>query len=481
MNTIKYKWLVKSCVAGLVLLGLGSCKKFLNQTPENSLTSNEFFKTEADANAAIMGVYNSLQQCADEFLIWGEFRGDLMSPLSNNETTYPYYQLFDNTRNASVWSQPYNLIGRANIVIERVPEIPALDNRFTREESNAIVGEALCLRALAYFYLVRTFKDVPLVLRAPSNDAVDFLLPKSTADVVLDQIEADLSTAEQGVPVQYGKPAETKGRITKGAVNALQADVYLWRGKFAAAADAAKKVLDNSMYSLVTGDNWFTIFSQKNSTESIFEIQYDNQLSETNSLRGISGNFIMNPVLFSYFDGEKDVLRGLNRTYREAGSRTFWKYTGLNTDNIERPTNDPNFIIYRRPDVMLLRAEALAHLGPAEKEEAAALLNEVRKRVSLAPYDFLDKDAPLDLYLDLILKERAMELSMEGKRWFDLVRIAGNEKNPDILISRVVAGRTVAERAQIRARIIDPRSWYLPISRDELNKNPNLEQNTYYK
>ena len=481
MNIIKYKWLVKSCVAAVMLLSMGSCKKFLDQVPENSLTRDAFFKTEADANAAMMGVYNSLQQCADEFLTWGEFRGDLISPLTNNDLTYSYYQLFDNTRNASVWSQPYNLIGRANIVIEKVPEIPALDNQFTKEESNAIVGEALFLRALAYFYLVRTFKEVPLVLQAPSNDAVDFLLPKSGADVVLDQIEADLAVAEKDVPVQYGKPAETAGRVTKGAVNALQADVYLWRAKYSDAAAAAGKVLDNPMYTLVSGDNWFNIFSQKNSTESIFEIQYDYQLSELNSLRGYSSNFLVNTVLYNYFDGEKDKLRGLNRTYREAGARTYWKYTGLNTDNIERFTNDPNFIIYRRPDVMLLRAEALAHLGPEEKEKAAALLNEVRKRVSLEAYDFLDRNAPLELYIDLILKERAMELSMEGKRWFDLVRIANNEKNPDILISRVVAGRTVAERAQIRARIIDPRAWYLPISRDELNRNPNLEQNPFYK
>jgi hypothetical protein len=481
MQNIKYRKLLTGCFAALLLLTFGSCKKYLDQEPENSLTGDDFFKTEADANAAIMGVYDALQACADKFITWGEFRADLVSPLTNNDITYPYYQLFENNRPASVWSQPYNLIGRANIVIEKVPGIPKLDSRFTREESNAIVAEALYLRALAYFYLVRTFKEVPLVLQPPSNDAVNFLVPKAGADSILNQIEADLAIAEKDILVQYAKAAETRGRVTKGAVNALQADVYLWRAKYTEAAAAAKKVLENELYSLVSGDNWFTIFSQKNSTESIFEIQYDYQLSELNSLRGISGNFIMNPVLFSYFDGEKDKLRGLNRTYREAGSRTYWKYTGLNTDNIERPTNDPNFIIYRRPDVMLMRAEALAHLGATEKEEAAALLNDVRARVSLDPYDFLDANAPLSLFIELIIKERAMELAMEGKRWFDLVRVATNENQPDFLISRVVAGRTVAERAQIRARIIDPRGWYLPIHRDELNKNGNLVQNPYYQ
>ncbi len=81
----------------------------------------------------------------------GEFRADLISPVSNNDITYPYYQLFENNRVASVWAQPYNMIGRANVVIEKVPEIPALDNRFTREESNAIVGEALFFTGAGLF------------------------------------------------------------------------------------------------------------------------------------------------------------------------------------------------------------------------------------------------------------------------------------------------------------------------------------------
>jgi hypothetical protein len=480
MNNIKHKRLT-IWLAACLLLTVAGCKKYLNQSPENSLTGDDFFKTEADANAAITGVYDALQACSDEFITWGEFRADLISPLSSSDITYLYYQLFENNRLGSVWAAPYNVIGRANTVIEKVPGIPALDSRFTQEESNAIVGEALFLRALSYFYLVRTFKEVPLVLQPPSSDAVNFMVPKASADSVLNQIEADLAIAEKDVLAQFGKPAETRGRVTKGAVNALQTDVYLWRAKYKEAAAAAQKVLDNSTYTLVPAENWFNIFSQKNAAESIFEIQYDYQLSELNSLRGISGAFLMNPVLFSYFDGEKDIVRGLNRTYREAGSRTFWKYTGLTTDNIERPTNDPNFIVYRLPDVMLMCAEALAHLGPAEKDKAGALVNAVRERVELDPYDFLDNNAPTELFIELIIKERAMELAMEGKRWFDLVRVATNENQPDFLISRVVAGRTVAERAQIRARIIDPRGWYLPIHRDELNKNPRLEQNPYYR
>ncbi len=130
---------------------------------------------------------------------------------------------------------------------------------------------------------------------------------------------------------------------------------------------------------------------------------------------------------------------------------------------------------------MLMLAEALVHLSDEDKAEAARLINAVRARVSLDPYDFLDANAPVDMFIDLIVKERAMELAMEGKRWFDLVRIATNENQPDFLISRVVAGRTVAERSQIRGADHRPRGWYPPIHRDELNKNPRLEQNPYYR
>jgi starch-binding outer membrane protein, SusD/RagB family len=109
------------------------------------------------------------------------------------------------------------------------------------------------------------------------------------------------------------------------------------------------------------------------------------------------------------------------------------------------------------------------------------LINSIRKRAGIDSLDFLDATTPIDIFNEVILKERALELAMEGKRWFDLVRIATNENQPDILISRIVASRLVANRAQVRSRIVDPRSWYLPILREELSRNPNLVQNPYYR
>ncbi|RYE26557.1 MAG: RagB/SusD family nutrient uptake outer membrane protein [Sphingobacteriaceae bacterium] len=483
ININKIRKIVGLPLFFLILFALlTGCKKLLDQRPENSLTRQDFFKTEADANASIAGVYDALQASVTQLLLWGESRSDLVSSISTDDIiNYPYQQLFTNLRPLSNWSTVYQVIARANIVIEAIPGIVSIDANFTNEKSNAILAEARCLRALSYFYLLRTFKEVPLVLDASSSDDVNYRIPKSPADVILKKIEEDLAFAAQYAPTQFARPIDTRGRITKGAVYALQADVYLWEAKWKESADAAKKVLDNTaLYSLVSGSDWFSIFSKKNTTEAIFELQFDYTLNENNGLKGTSTQFNANNVLVSYFTGEQDALRGLNRTYRESGGRQYWKYLGLNVDNIERPTNDPNYIFYRLPDVMLMRAEALAHLGFAEKTEAISLLNAVRDRVTLAPY-LVDGSIETATLVDFILKERAMELSMEGKRWFDLVRVATNDNRPELLVNSILNSRTVGERAIIRARIIDPRSWYLPILKDELDRNPSLVQNPYYR
>ncbi|MGF7229857.1 RagB/SusD family nutrient uptake outer membrane protein [Arachidicoccus sp.] len=482
-------------IIGIILLlsVVSGCKKFLNQAPENSITKDNFFKTKSDAETSIISCYDALQACTSQFLNWGEFRGDLITSNGNNNVTYPYYEYMDNTLPVSNWSVVYTLIGRVNTVIENVPDILKYDNDFTKEESNQIIAEALFLRSLAYFYLVRTFKDVPLVLQAPSNDRVDFFLPKTSADSVLDQVEKDLDTAEKYVPIQYSSNALTRGRATKGAVNALQADVYLWRDKYTLAIDAAQKVIDNKgLYNLVPGNDWFTIFSLKNSGESIFEVEYDASIGETNGLIGTVGNFSASQTLTDYFkndEGEDNVsgVRGLNKTYISGNS--FWKYSGLNSSsstNVSRSTNDPNFIVYRLSGIMLLQAEALVNVSDGDsimdRQKALNILDTIRARGAVDIYDYLDGHTPKGLLMNLILKERAMELATEGKRWFDLVRVGkrDNYANADLLINNVVQSRNVGIRAQIKSRIVDPRSWYMPIYQDELNKNPKLKQNPYY-
>jgi len=484
MKSRKYKFVLTSMLTLVILIGSG-CEKFLTQNPQDSLTEQQFFRTKEDANAAIVSVYDQLQDCVDKFLVWGEVRADLTVPISRkSDYTWPYELAYQTDLWASRWGDVYQVISGANIVILRVPPIMQLDNRLSKAESDVILGEAHFLRALAYFYLVRTFGDVPMVLESPSTDQINFNIPKSSAAQIISQIEADLAIAEASLPAQYDSNLKTRGRATKGAVNALQADVYLWDAKYEKAAVAAKKVIDNTaLYQLVVGANWFDIFSVKNTKEAIFEVQFDALMRETNSLANVAGAFLVNPAFSVLFEDTNapDKLRGLDATYNTANNgKIYWKYVGLSTADLRRSSGDANFIVYRLADVMLMRAEAISHMEDAERGEAVDLINAVRVRANLQPYDINAVGTDTNTLVDLILNERALELSMEGKRWFDLVRIGKNGR-PEALVERIVASRLVSERALTRARVADPRSWFLPFHRDELAANPNLVQNPYYK
>jgi hypothetical protein len=337
---------------------------------------------------------------------------------------------------------------------------------------------------LSYFYLVRSFGEVPIIAEAPLNDQIQFNVPKSSAASILALIESDLAIAEKNLPLQFETTIKTRGRATKGAANALQADVYLWEAKYTEAAAAAKKVMDNkALYELVPGTNWFDIFGAKNTKEGIFEVQFDGLQRETNNLAGVSGSFLVNPAFSALFEdvSNPDRVRGLDNSYNTASNgKTFWKFVGISNTDLRRPSPDPHFIIYRLADVMLMRAEALSYLAEEGRAEAVDLINIIRARANLPIYDINLIGTDTKSLVDLILQERAMELSMEGKRWFDLVRVGKNGR-PEALIERIVASRSVADRPLTRARVADPRSWFLPIHRDELAANSSLVQNPYYR
>lgn len=489
-----------------------SCSDYLVVKPQGQVDLADFWKSESDVDAVISTCYREYLTSTNvsKFIIWGEVRSDNLTGSFN--ISLDQKRIIDGnilpTNAYTSWSSLYKIINYCNTILHYAPMV--VDPNFTVAELNAKKAEALTLRSLAYFYLVRVYKDVPMVLEASLSDQQDYNVPQSPEEVVLDQIESDLLQAEGWAISTYGKKEYNKGRITKAAVRALLADVYLWRNKYTECVTYCDKIIEDTQFKLIKADDnpYNLIFGNKNSTESIFELQYSLTSNTSNSTifnfygsdynpRGTfavpdyitTGNdvYVNTPEITDVrrkdFITAKDqsgffrVFKycGKYRTESTDGKNSYYNYRISQTDS-------PNWIFYRLTDVMLMKAEALVQLdNETTRKEAIDLVNTVYLRSNPTVIDSLSLDnypTKTDLE-DLVLVERQRELMFEGKRWFDLLRMARRDGKTNRLIKLVI--RKSEENASVLSnKLIDMNALYLPVYETELKANPNLKQNPFY-
>lgn len=493
----------------------------IDHEPISALSQSTYFATRSDAVSALMGAYDGMQQLVEDMLIYGELRSDNVRGTYGSRGTdihLLYNQTITPDNAWSRWAEFYAAINRINGVIKLVPPIVDKDPELSAREANNIVGEALYLRALTYFYLARTWGDVPLITEPSLSGSADFRLPKNSQQEVLKQVVDDLTYVLENdyLPTNYTNIVQTKGRATVAAAQGLLASVYLWMGNYQQAADYAQRVMNNTTYTLVPGATWYAIFAgNQNSSESIFEFQFDLGQQETNRLfwltNGLAGGaYLVAPSqeMLGLWANEGDQIRGAGRSYRESFYPKIFKYEMVVPDDravfpdvdlvpIREAlgnVSDGNYIVTRLSDVILMRAEALNRLG--QKQDAISLLNQIRARVGLPAANIVGTNtilttaATIEQIEDAIIHERRLELAFEGHRWFDLMRI-GLRGRPEFLIDRIMASdQHEKEHGQFgsidknipgRQVIQDTMSWYMPIHRQELEENKNLEQNSYYR
>jgi hypothetical protein len=439
---------------------LTSCSEdFLNISPESSITSGNFYKTRGHLEQALNGAYVELRSTKFGGFAMSEMRSDNThftfnptcrpGPEGNAEQIDEFVDISLSPPVSDMWRACYSGIARANSVLDNISAVV-----MTKQEADMLEGQAKFLRAMFYFDLVRYFGGVPIYLKQVSG--VDgAYVPRSTVTDVYKIIVEDLLGAITKLQVQT---FPQNGRATQSSARMLLAEVYLTQKNFSAAESELKKITQMG-YSLLPDYAAVFDLSNKNSVESIFEVQYmqGNQgqesnfyswLPKTNDLSLITGiNAANGPCGVGYNVPTGDLIGVYepNDTRLEASigiaegtvpdgpiiieavkspvgyitpadkvSVAYIKKY-FHAHSVEKNQNE-NFPVYRYSDVLLSLAEALNEQG--KSSEALPHLNAVRIRAGLPPVTKTDQT----LLRDIIAHERRVEFAFENKRWFDLLR-----------------------------------------------------------
>jgi starch-binding outer membrane protein, SusD/RagB family len=498
MNMNNYKIVISA----VLIIFISGCKDWLSLKPQDGLTSDSYWQTKEQVKAAVTGCYSSMMDnpsttdnnrtAVELFFLWGELRADMLSPNSNatNEEKATMNSIISPNYSLCNWRPIYRTINYCNTLIQLAPNVLKTDETFTQEALNGYLAEALAIRGLMYFYLVRTFGEVPLKLDATLSDEVVLTRPKNTSAEVLHQIVADLNAAEQMATISYGTIMENKGRLTKYGVNAIQADVYLWKEQYDSCIIACDKVISSGQFGLV--DHYADLFMVGKTSESIFELEFDPQvLNPFYNLFGtdvgrkfLSSQRVVDEVYMIDLDDPSEIYdhRGNNVSLKYS-NLSVWKYLGLNSSTGRTVAQSyAPWIFYRYADILLMKAEACAQINRgSESLDMIAQIRERAQAISLTEQIISPDD--VSGLTDYILAERAREFSFEGKRWFDVLRNAkrNHYERKSLLVNLITSIAPETLQTTMVNNIQDTLSHYLPIFTYELQTDKALIQNNFYK
>ena len=483
-----------------------SCEDFLEETPHSFLSPENYYQNENDALAALTGAYTGLGAGSNSFLArrvhyltW--FASDeCASPRLAGEKLIDEFQFnADHGDVNQVWTQMYDAINRANVVIDRVALI-SMDETLRDQ----YIAEAKFIRALSYFYGVRLWGGIPMVTsEVQSVDEVQGLTRASEAEVY-NLIISDLESAALSLPRE-----NQEGRATLGAAKGLLAKVYLTKatspasesGDYQRCADLAKEVIDMPEHRLMEDYEKAIGVEDEFNDESLFEWQGDRNLRPLGNhtifgqftlpldIIGYvpeegqtgSSNMVAEVNYFNLYD-DRDyrkemtfITEGVNRNGELVQWTEFtypfphpaWKYVDQSNSTRSGYAFSANYVVLRLADVYLMRAEALNEAnGPTP--EAYEMINAIRARArnrdGVEPSTYPEDLSGLtkEEFRDAVLLERAVELGFEGHRWFDLVR----------------TGRMVDRIKSVHPEYpVTEKHNLFPIPADELIINENLSQN----
>ena len=508
---IKYSLLVLTITLSF------SCNKLLEVDVPDNLVHNEFWQNRDQVFASLIGLYTSVQGNLNSFQVWGDSRSSLYEPgpgdaFSTNHAQFLSHDLYPENGLLS-WSNVYKSIGWINSFIKNAPQGLTNDPTFKEEELKAMLGEAYGLRALNYFYLVRAFKEVPIITEPYESDNQQVNTVASAESAVLELIEADLTIALAQAPETFEEVTYRCGRITKNAVRALWADVKLWKNDYQAVLTMCAPLDQQYQSRLLSPLEWYSIFNPGNSAETILELQHVqtgpaspvyNWFANFSTTATGGATWLGNPVNLVLANSEilyptalpgyisSDTIRfkdlasyrlGLGIANGYGNGVEVYKFLGQQAYQLSyRPNNDRrtvNYILYRYREILLMKAEALAMLS--RYGEAEQMINLIREHCNI-PALSPGEGGEGEEFFTRLLMEREAELGFEGKEWFAAVRVARRAGLQNVLLNKSATNNSMGYSYQVtRARLLNPESWFLPYHRTEIENNPKLQQKDYYK
>lgn len=503
---MKNRWNILSGVLAAVLL-FSSCDHFFDVDLTEAVEEDEIYTHYSDLNSVAYSYYAALAPEVHKFLLWGSARANMVTNGSEEDAYVTQFVNNDVTADNPYTNYAflYKAIARCNQQLANLYRVTP--NEIANQDFlDNFYGEAYFVRAFCYFWLVRTFKNFPLVeedvantvtyvsgegdtLRArtlslSNEDIRSIALQPAEEQAVWSLIQSDLNRALELVrpnPYWSGdgytqQPPLYKLRPTPTSISLLAAEVAMWLGQYEKAAGYASA---GTQLSLGNEDTWYTQFSGEitNGTEyTQFSLAYlYSQSYETNRLQEFTspveedgGRYLLMPVMSVYnqvYDEPEDCRR--ISAVRVGRQPVIWKYIGM--DNVGEVMREPyessaSFHLVKTADAYLWEGIAACRIG--DYATAFKDLNAIRDARGLGRYADSEYNGMKDQLEELLFKERARENAYEGRRWYDLM-LMERMGYTGILGEEVSKKYTdPAKAAEVKAKLANPDAWYLPIEPD---------------
>ncbi|NIG54175.1 RagB/SusD family nutrient uptake outer membrane protein [Chitinophaga sp. Cy-1792] len=487
-----------------------SCSKMLDVKSSRLVSERDYWKSVEDARSALVGVYGLTRAALTDnaaFWMYGEFRMGDFSAVSRTDLK----AIVNNDLNVSLpmlqglksWRRFYAAINAANLFIERSGEIAKKDPYYSQTNNNVDVAQARALRAFLYFYMVRIWGDVPLVVS--SFDGNFPQLPRTPEKEVLAFAEKELIAAAKGLPFVYGIADPVmpgayfnlgydfwKGSlINKVSAYAVLAHIAAWQQHYADVMSYTQFIFDNyqsanitftnSTEELCKSDSGF--FYRMGPSQMLnFSFDYNNgegitagHLEDYTLAKPITSKlmpdlFVPKDTIIKMFTWDKDERFSLDITTGYPATENYFVNYNTNTPVfskikvIQDGKADKGTFRMFNGTMMFTRMEELALL----RAEAAVVTNNTAEATSWLRQVMVSRGIPSPLFtnvdlLDEIFRERRRELLGEGWRWYDQVRYA-----------RLRPGKSVI------TPLLQNGGIYWPVADDVLAANPKLTQNSYW-